>query len=501
MELTPQSPELLLVKRQKAELLAKKVQAMRADGLPFYRPHPKQDSFHRSPAKRRGAFTGNRFGKSTMGCAEDCAHLRGERPWYPKSDPARTSGIPQHPVKGLVVVNDWDKAKEIWTGQDGKLWKFLPSDGFVKSTSRNHSGAIDTVVCASPFGGVSTLRFDTVRSWLSNPLGSESSDWDFVHVDEPCPEGMFKAVARGLVDRDGKAWFTLTALSEPWITDAFDPDGVFKDISFVIDGSIYDNIYLGASAISAYEATLTDDEKECRLYGKPLHKAGLVYKSFQRDRHLLSVLPKSWASWMEPPREWSYYLYIDPHPHLPHMVLFLAVDPFGRKYYFHDIFSKCLIKELCQQIKTVLDGRRLVRVRCDPLAFTEDPVHDTTMADEFMSCGIAVEKASKDLSRGILRVQEDLVKPDHPYFTPNCRRTLWEIQRYHWDEQTNKPVDKDDHAMECLYRSVLDEPCYVEPQSGRDATPDLIINRPMLDLDAPLSASEIAVHREDLMLN
>jgi len=35
-------------------------------------------------------------------------------------------------------------------------------------------------------------------------MGSESSDFDFVHVDEPCPEPMYKAAARGLIDRNGK---------------------------------------------------------------------------------------------------------------------------------------------------------------------------------------------------------------------------------------------------------------------------------------------------------
>jgi hypothetical protein len=471
-----EDPELLLLKRQQAKLLQQKVSALKEDGLPFYRPHLKQDSFHRAVAKRRGAFTGNRFGKSTMGCAEDCAWLRGERPWYHKTDPARTAGIPQRPVKGLVITTDWDKVKEIWSGPDGKLWRYLPKKGFVKNVSRNHSGSVDTVVCDGPFG-ISTLRFDTVKSFLSNPQGSESSDWDFIHIDEPCPEAMFKAAARGLVDRDGSAWFTLTALKEPWITDAFEPDGVFKGISFALDGSIYDNTFLKPEAIAAYEATLTEDEKECRLHGKPLHKAGLVYKQFQRDKHILTTLPRGWRSWMEPPLEWSYYIYIDPHPHTPHMVLFLAVDQFNRKFYFHDLFKKCLISELCHDIFTILGPRRdrLVRVRLDKIAWTEDPVDGKTMADEFARCGINAEPASKDLSRGILRVQEALCHDQHPFFTPMCKRSIWEIGRWHWDEEKGKPVDKDDHAMECLYRSILDEPRWADPDHSRYSVDDVII--------------------------
>lgn len=500
IDTSTQNAELLLLKQQRARLLASKVEAMKKDGLPFYHPHPKQDTFHRLSHLRRGAFTGNRFGKSTMGCAEDCAWLRGERPWYGKDDPARTSNIPQRPVKGLVITTDWDKVEEIWSGVDGKLWRYLPKGTY--RVSRNHSGAVDTVHYRGPFG-LSTLRFDTVKSFMSNPQGSESSDWDFIHVDEPCPEKMFKAAARGLVDRNGAAWFTLTALKEPWITDAFEPDGIFRGNSFFIEGTIYDNPYLSADAIAAYEATLTPDEKECRLFGKPLHKAGLVYKAFQHDKHVLSNLPSGWTSWLEPPPDWSYYLYIDPHPHTPHMVLFLVVDPFGRKYFWNDMFEKCLIRELVNKIRLVLGPRRLIRVRCDPIAFIDDPVNNTNMATEFLNCGLVVEKASKDLSRGILSVNEALQSDFHPYFTPECRRTLWEIKRYHWDEETGKPIDVDDHAMECLYRAVLDEPRFVGKQDERSLS-DLDFTTPSsLDFRTlePIPSDELVVLREHLMFN
>lgn len=489
--------ELLLVRQQKAKLLRRKVDAIRADALAFYKPHTKQDRFHRSTALRRGAFTGNRFGKSHMGVAEDCAWLRNERVWYGMTDPARTAGIPQRPLKGLIIANDWDKIKEIFTGDDGKVWRFLPS-GFVRSTTRNHSGAVDTIHCTNG----SSLRFDTVKSYLSNPQGSESSDWDFIHVDEPIPEGMWKAQSRGLVDRNGAAWFTLTALREPWITDAFEPNGGFAFSQFVVEGEINDNPYLTADAIAAYAASLTDEEKECRLYGKPLHKAGLVYKEFQRDVHVLQRLPVGWKSWTEPPIDWTYYGYIDPHPHTPHAVLLLAVDPFGAKYYWAALFEKCLIRDLCSIIQRLMAGRRFARVRCDPLAFIEDPVHATRMADEFWNCGIAVEKASKDLARGILRVKEELTKkPCSLHISPECRRLVWELQRYHWDEESGKPVDKDDHAVECLYRSVLDEPVYLDPKDWRDGVKDMDFSRVgNLREEEPLKFDEVTITRQDLML-
>jgi len=85
---------------------------------------------------------------------------------------------------------------------------------------------------------------------------------------------------------------------------------------------------------------------------------------------------------------------------------------------------------------------------------------------------------------GINRTNERLKEnPTSIFFSPSCKRTLWEIQRYHWDEEKGKPVDRDDHMMENLYRAILDEPCYVNPKVYSKAIGDEIIDRPRFDLD------------------
>lgn len=505
--------ELLLVRQKKAELLRKKIDAIRHDGLPFYRPHPKQDAFHTSGALRRATFTGNRWGKSTCGVAEDAAWLRWERPWYKQSfaihnrdgsihrhheggenHPFVRLGLPQRPVKGLVMCENWDKVDEIFTserGEEGKLWRYLPRDGFIKRKTRNHEGKICIVECANG----SVLRFATVKSWLNDPRSIESSDWDFIHIDEPIPEGMWKGASRGLVDRNGAAWFNLTALSEPWITDAFLPNGAFEFSMHKVEGSIHDNPYLSEQGIANYISTLSEEERECREHGKPLHLAGLVYKEFKYDEHVPQVVPANWASFNSPPKEWSYYYYIDPHPRTPHCVLFLAVDPFQRLHIFADLFERCSPLDLCKvHMRGVLKGRNVIRGRADPIAFIEDPETQECWADDFAKGGFPCEKAVKDPMRGISRVQErlkerDKLKRPTIFIYPTARRTLWEIQRWNWVPEKNKPRDSDDHAMECLYRAVLDEPCYVPPQGRSLPVGDEVIDRPRFDLDRKPSLS------------
>lgn len=469
---------------------------MKADGLSFYRPFLKQDAFHQAGLlfKRRMVRAGNRFGKSTLGCAEDCAWLRGERPWYAESAPARRGGIPQHAVKGLVITTDWDLVDDIWTSQrgenPGKIWRFLPKDGFVKSWRRNHSGAIDTIECANG----SLMKFDTVKSFMANPQSSESADWDFIHVDEPCPEKMYKAAARGLMDRNGASWFTLTPLREWWINDMFFPEdtqGKPRDNVWAVQGSTYDNPNLPPEAIREFEAGLTAEERECRILGIPLNLSGLIYKAFSWDKHVLKSVPKGWESYGSPPKDYSIYVFIDPHPQTPHAALFCAVSPLGQRFYFRDLFVHCSIEEFAKLILEVCDGRHVVCVRVDPLAYINDPITESNMAEEFGRCGVWAEKATKALQHGILRVQGELAKEGTVYFSPACTRTLWEIQRYAWDEKDNKPVDKDDHMMENLYRCELEFPRYIDRGKPAQPVEDEDFSKAEFDFDKEPNYQEI----------
>lgn len=473
---TSSDPELFLLKQRELELLKAKEQLISAHALSFYKPFPKQDLFHRAGRfLRRYCRSGNRFGKSHMGCAEDVSWLIGERPWYPTNDPARTAGISLGPKKGLVITTDWDKVDEIWTSpSSGKIWQYLPPDMEPK-TRKNHSGAVDLITLKNK----SVLRFDTVKSFKSNPMGSESSDWDFIHVDEPCPQDMWKAQSRGLVDRGGSAWFTLTPLNEMWIDDMFFNRRRGKGASVQINnlipheqlrwnvtGSIYDNPYLTAEAIATFEADLSSDERQCRLHGLPLELSGLVYKEFSFDRHVLTELPTGWSAFNQPPRNYTIYYAIDPHPQTPHAVLFLAVSPLGQVFVYDEIFLHCTIQALSEQILARTAGYFVVQAKVDPIAYINNPVDNTNMASVFEDCGLYLEQATKEKTNGILNLQRCLQRFNYLYFCPHLEETLWEIQRYAYDKE-NKPRDADDHMMENLYRLMLGNPLYIPQESSR----------------------------------
>lgn len=481
----------LLAARQELKLLRRQKEIRDKNGLAFYQPHRKQDLFHRAPFRRRYLRTGNRFGKSDCGSAEDCAWALGERVWLPKSDPARTAGIPRRATKGLIICQDWDKSTEIFTSMEagnrrGKIFRFLPQSSIV-STHRNHSGNIDKVVVNSIHDGESSIYFDTVKSFKQNPMGAESSDWDWIHIDEPCPIDMWRAVSRGLVDRDGWAWFTCTPLSEMWINDYFIPSNRARDLfeepetfdyKWILTGSMYDNPYLTPEAIKIFEEELTEEEKACRISGIPMAMSGLIYKEFQREKHVLTSIPHGWSDWSVPPDDWTIRIAIDPHPRTPHAVLFAATSPAGITIFFAELFRTGLIADLCSHIKAILGKRHLTQAICDPIAWIPNPATGRSMADQFYASGIPIEKASKELEYGILKTKEALSHDEHLYFNCNLKETLWEFDRYMWKEGQEKPIDKDDHLMECLYRLVLSGLKYVDySEISRNPIKPLDVNR------------------------
>lgn len=475
----------ILTKRQLLQRLRRKERLRQEHGILFYKPHRKQDLFHKAANKRfRYARVGNRFGKSEMGIAEDIAWLLGERPWMAEDDPGRYVGIPQRPVKGVLICVDWDKCEEIFTAQtsagastEGKLFRLLPRN-LIHAVVRNHSGKVARVDVKGKFG-ISSLHFDTVASYRQNPMGHESSDWDFVHVDEPIPEDMWKAYARGLVDRMGSAWFVCTPLNEPWINDFFLPsvrhkwneaEAFIDGERWTMHGTMRDNPYLPKEAIDEFVRGLTEEEKACRINGVPTSASGVIYKNFNPERHVLADVPKGWKDYNQPPDGYTIRYALDMHPRTSHAALFAATAPTGEVFFFYEVFEKAkttqTIKEFALNIKAGMRDRVAMMAICDPIAFIESPIDGRTMADELAAHGIFVEPAPKDLTRGIVAVNEALQEEKLLYFSPKLRETLWEIDRYRWDpKKPDKPIDKDDHMMECLYRLVISGLEYVEPVS------------------------------------
>lgn len=424
----------------------------------FWNPHHQQLKFLTSKAKTRIVLGGNRSGKSEAGCVEAVSQCLGYRPYLPKDHPAYKTEL-KIPCKGRICGEDY--RNHIGNVIIPKLRQWIPRRE-LKDVKKNPQG----VEVLWVFRNGSTLELMTYEQDSDK---FEGADTDFIWFDEPPPRQIYVAAYRGLVDRGGRCWFTMTPLKEPWIKNelwdkqnkpGFDVDGFIFDIN--------DNIGFGLTDknVKDFEQILSPDEIEARLRGRFMHLSGLVYKQFDYATHVVKPF--------EIPPDWSIYVAIDPHPRTPHAVLFMAVAPDGSKYVFDELFRACLVEELCAFIKAKLAGKRPRVILIDPASTAPNPVSGLTVQKEFTKHGIYTIKASKELSAGILRVQKALKKGPNGmpevFIFSSCKETISEFNNYVWDEykgkarfeksEKNSPRDKDDHMMENLYRLLIMNPTY-----------------------------------------
>jgi hypothetical protein len=467
-ELSKIEEKIKLAKQTELALLEKKEKYLKQNRIKYFRPlYDKQLSFFENCERaRRAIFAGNRAGKSTIGVVEDICWALGERPFFPVDHPLRYKGIPDHGVKGLVIGEDWDKIKEIFTDsgkntdRPGKFFYFTP-EANISGTHTNQNGVVDIIYIENTVNGrkrKSAIYFDTVKSFKNNGAAHESSDWDFIHIDEPIPEDMWKAMSRGLIDRAGKSWWLMTPLKEAWmyyyIVDALKDEKISRHFWMTM-ADMDDNPTLSTEEKALYLSSLTPEEVECRKKGLPTALGTLVYPYFNHETMVLKECPKGWKDKLTPPDSWNLGYAIDPHTGRPHAVLFVAWCEQSIVVY-DEIFSKCLIEDLCSQIQARLGGRRPTVALCDPCAWNPDIVTGQVWASHFWSGGCHVQRGSKDKKMGTI-LTNDIIRMAAQgrgktlHVLSHCRTFLNEIRKYSFDDNGN-PVDKDDHMMENFRR-------------------------------------------------
>lgn len=478
--------ETLAVKREILRLQQEKERMFTERLLWFWRPSPKQMLFfEHSHIKRRAGFCGNRFGKSTLGVVEDICWLIGYRPFFPEGHRLRTLGIPAHGVKGLVVAEDWDKVKEIFTNDEskerrGKFFDFLPED-FILKKHRNEKGIVDQITVKSTVDGQyreSIVYFDTVKSFKQAPASFESSDWDFIHIDEPVMRELWVAVSRGLIDRGGYSWQLFTPLKEIWMyNEALANAKTRPDLYWWFEATMDDNPVLTEEDKLIYLNQLPDDEREARRRGRPLAYGRLVIGDYDEDVHLLDGLHPGWPAINKPPLKDHLVVYaLDTHPQTPHAGLFIALNAQGDIDVYDEIWEKCRIRELATIVKDRLTGTRTHYGLCEPAAWNQDQGSGFSYADMFYEEGLDLLPGSKRKEDAIMLLQQ-LFKQRRRTLRihARCKRLRWELVNHYFDRD-NKPEDKNDHLLECFRRLVIHDnltyyPAYV-PGAPREFTTD-----------------------------
>jgi len=486
--------QLADLKQKKLELLAEKKQYVKTHQLEFFEPQEQQqpiiDDVLDELIRTIIILGGNRSGKSEILVAIVCAFLEHRLIWEPQPTEVELNGKPatqleivdgevvftdgiepvgdrfatrfKGPLKIRVLGEDYEKA----IGQTllPKFFRFLRPE-LIAGKKKNQSG----VVCQIVLIDGSVIDFLTYQQSSSSMEG-----WDghLVVYDEPPPRAVFIANERGLIDHKGISLFAMTPLKEPWIANEL-VNKVDKTIKVHVLRT-YDNPHIDQEAARKFASKLSDEEKETRIEGKFLHLQGLVFKTFKQATHVIEPF--------DIPKHWTCYVGIDTHPRTPQALLFMMVDPRSNVYAIHEVFEHGTPEEIVDWIVNFHEKIHKVHAAIiEPGSKGDKNRGDSTF--EIIRKGLNAEdipliEGSKDLAGGILQVRQVLVtqngKPAFFVFD-HCERLIFEFQNYVWDDwkqtgnsaksEKQKPLDKDDHLLECARRIIQHPAEYVNPQN------------------------------------
>lgn len=228
------------------------------------------------------------------------------------------------------------------------------------------------------------------------------------------------------------------------------------------------------------------EDKPSRFFGMFKKLVGLVVKEFNKAKHILRANIKDGSVLPYIPTNWPVAFQIDFHLSKPHAVAFYAWDERNIQYCIDEVWENMPAEDIASLII------RRKKVECwninygeiDPLSKGDDKYMKNRDADAVSSFsileelladeGIELGVASKDKKSGFSNIKAGLKGANgipSTYFLDSLQSikdnrygVVYEIQRLCYDD--NGEIEKkDDHFMECFYRSKLMGVSYDAPRA------------------------------------
>jgi PBSX family phage terminase large subunit len=418
---------------------------------PFLTYKPINDTtrrFHKSSARIKGLFGGNRSGKTTAGAQEVIW-------WATGTHPLRET--PKPPVDIWVVSLDFPASRDITQ----PLFRKLIGDRYLKDWH-------ETDKVAELTNG-STIGFKSVDSGWEKFQGTKKH---FIWFDEEPEYSVWQECRMRIVDTKGTIILTETPLhGMSWVYDElYEPWtlGENPDIECFLM-STYENPYIDRDELAKLEKSFYDEEKEARLKGKFVEFAGLVYKEFDRQTHVVKRF--------NIPTDWTKFRGVDPGINNPTAVIWWAVSPDNDHYIYDEMYQvDTNVEDNAKNIKIRTGLDEITCTFIDPSACNRNPAHPElkSLRDEYSRFGIYTKPANNDVSFGINKVKSLLKindKTNKPklYIFDDCMATIKELTRYRWDTYLYHQDDKNvkehpkkvmDHLCDAFRYIAASDPIY-----------------------------------------
>lgn len=433
-------------------------------GINYYEPHYKQQDFHKSSLRNRWVFGGNRTGKTVGGGTETVWYATGQHPYKQIKTPNR----------GWVVSLTNEVQRDV-AQKEVLRWlpKHMIQDVQMRQGRRDslETGIIDFIQLTNG----SIIGFKSCDQGRAKFQGTSQH---YIWFDEEPPEDIFAECKMRVLDTVGDIWGTMTPLQGlTWVYDTiYMNEKRDQDVKYwLIEWA--DNPYLSRDAIAQLEGTLSEEEREARQYGKFVAMSGLVYKEFNEDIHIIDPF--------DVPKAWYDNISIDPGLDAPLAAHFYAVDNDYNIYVIEEHYKNGesvewhseRLKEIADRLDWPRNYSGMLESLIDSAANQKTLSAERSVTELFYDNGIlAHTNVEKDVWTGIQRVKQYLKLRAHPqadvwprgkpklFIFRNCVNMIREIKSYRWKpqtesgEQVDKPVKKNDHAMDNLKYYIASRP-------------------------------------------
>ena len=253
------------------------------DPLSFVRWTPPQRAWLENKAPRKLLRAGNQLGKTLVGLAEVIYRALGTHPFYRTRPP---------PVEIWIVCTSWAQSVAIM----GKFWALVPRDRLRVGTTFDSRTGFGKDNPAVVFDNGSVVRFRTTNQ---GPEALAGATIDYVHVDEPCDEDVYRELDRRVLRRGGQIGITLTPVNRPtdWLRKLVELGAVWEVHARLtetnltpiggtgplrlLDGTRMDADWIAhqwAITPATYAGVILDGEWETR-------PEGVFYTCFDRRKH------------------------------------------------------------------------------------------------------------------------------------------------------------------------------------------------------------------------
>ena len=406
--------------------------------LLLYRPLPAPREFHKSQAKNRWIFGGNRSGKSESCIGYDlCSYALGIHPYRRLSSYTGQD----HPII-WAAADTWPLVgKLLW---QEKIRDYLPASQIARIVWRNRQEQIPQEV--QLINGV-VIEFKAYEQRRNSFQGRQI---DAFYGDEQCKSdsyGIWTEIQARLLDRHGFTAQSMTPIMpQPWLEDRIES---LPETDELFYANLEDNRasrggHIDDSEIDMMIAEWPAEVQETRIKGHFAAFLGAVYKTFSREVHVCEPF--------EIPADWPRYRVIDWGFNNPFACLWMARDPDTRWYVYNEHYgAQQTLAYHADQIHRKSRGERYRITWAD---------HDAQERCEFRQLGITTTAAKKDVHLGIevvqaaLKVQGD-GRPRFQIFR-DCRHTIKEMAGYRWatgsdiKDAKDEPLQLNDHTCDCV---------------------------------------------------